>query len=154
MANRLVRLTPVSSTTNTPDAGAAFNQVNTMPINGLTNGSGICIDKSEYIYVSDSAKHVIYRYRKGDSVSHIFAGTYGSAGLADGQAGAAKFSAPAGLAVDNSGNVYVVDTGNSRIRKIDQNANVFTVAAIPAGSTGPGNIIVDASGYIYYMDRH
>lgn len=154
MANRLVRLTPVSAATSTPDAGASFNQVNTLPINGLTNGSGVCIDHSETLYVSDATKHVIYKYRKGDSVSHIFAGAYGTSGLADGQAGAARFNAPAGLAVDASGNVYVVDTGNSRIRKIDQNGNVFTVAAIPAGGTGPGGIAIDATGNIYYMDRH
>lgn len=152
MANRLVRLTPVSSGTSTPDAGAAFNQINTQPISGLADGAGVCIDKSESIYVTDYTKHVIYRYRKGDSASKIFAGAYGVSGNADGAYSTARFNQPAAICVDNSGNLYVVDAGNALIRRIDQNANVFTVASIPAAAGFIGGITVDASGNIYYID--
>lgn len=152
MANRLVRITPVSSTTSTPDAGASFNQINTQPINGLADGAGVCIDRSENIYVADFTKHVIYRYQRGAAASQIFAGAYGVSGSSDGAYSAARFNNPSSICCDNSGNIYVIDSGNHLIRKIDQNANVFTVASIPAAAGQTGGITVDASGNIYYMD--
>ena len=152
MANRLVRLTPVSAATSTPDAGAAFNKTNTQPITGLTTGAGICVDKSENIYVCDYANHVVYRYRKGDTQSYIFAGAYGQSGSSDGAYSAARFNQPTAICVDNSGNVYLIDSGNALIRRIDQNANVTTVASIPSPADETGGIAIDASGNIYYMD--
>jgi DNA-binding beta-propeller fold protein YncE len=47
----------------------------------------------------------------------LFAGTY-TPGFADGPASVAKFDFPTGLAFDPSGNLYVADAGNARIRKI------------------------------------
>jgi len=152
MANRVVRLTPVSASTYTPDAGAAFNQINVQPINGLVDGSGLVIDKGDNIYVADYDKHVIYKYQRGNTASRIFAGAYGVSGLADGQGSDARFNAPTSMAVDNSGFLYVVDSGNARIRRIDPNGNVFTVAAIPAAAGQTGGIAVDSSGNIYFVD--
>lgn len=152
MANRLVRLTPVTAATSTPDAGAAFNKTNVQPITGLADGAGVCIDRSENIYVTDFTKHVIYRYRRGDAASQIFAGAYGVSGSSDGAYSAARFNAPSAICVDNSGNLYVVDSGNALIRRIDQNANVYTVASIPAAAGQVGDIAVDASGNIYFVD--
>jgi len=152
MANRLVRLTPVSITTSTPDAGAAFNQINVQPILGLTDGAGVCIDRAENLYVTDFTQHVIYKLQRGSSTSRIFVGAYGVSGLADGQGSDARFNAPAGIAVDNAGFLYVVDSGNARIRKVTPNGNVYTVAAIPPAFGEVGDITVDASGNIYYID--
>jgi len=47
------------------------------------------------------------------------AGTADSSGFANGVATAAQFAAPEGVAVDSSGNLYVADTYNHRIRKIE-----------------------------------
>lgn len=151
MANRVVRYTPVTDATST-DSGAAFNKVNVQPINGLADGAGICVDKSDTIYVTDFTKHVVYKYRRGDTASKILAGTYGTSGFADGQGGAARFNAPAAIACDNSGNLYVVDSGNALIRRIDPNGNVYTIGSIPAATGQVGDICVDASGNIYYVD--
>ena len=153
MANRLIRLTPVSIATSTPDAGAAFDQINTMPVNGLTHGAaGVCIDRSENIYVCDSSNHVIYRYQKGAAASQIFAGAYGQSGHVDGAYSAARFNQPTSICVDNSGFLYVIDSGSMFIRRIDQNANVFTVASIPASAGSARGIAVDFTGNIYYLD--
>ena len=153
MPNRVVRLTPVSGATSTPDAGFAFNQINVQPINGLVDGSGLVIDRSENIYVADYAKHVIFKYRRGDTASQIFAGAYGVSGLADGQGSDARFNGPTAMAVDNSGNLYVIDSGNARIRRVDPNGRVFTIAAIPAAAIEEANgIAVDSSGNIYFVD--
>lgn len=152
MANRLVRITPVTAATSTPDAGNAFNKINVQPITGLADGAGVCVDMSENIYVTDYTKHVIYRYRRGDSASKIFAGAYNQSGSADGAYSVARFNQPSAICCDKSGNLYVVDAGNALIRRIDQNANVYTVASIPAASGQPGDIAVDASGNIFYID--
>ena len=59
----------------------------------------------------------------------------GAVGSADGSGLSATFSSPFGLTVDSSGIVYVADTGNSKIRKIDTNSNVTTFAGSTSGST-------------------
>ena len=123
-----------------------------LPITGLSTGVGLAIDRSEYIYVSDYAKHVIYRYRRGATASQIFAGAYNQSGNKDGQGSVARFNAPAALCVDKSGRVWIVDSGNALIRRMDPNGNVFTVAAIPAADAAQiGGIAVDDSENLYYV---
>jgi DNA-binding beta-propeller fold protein YncE len=151
MANKLIRLNPVSSAS---DAEGSFTEQKIIqPVTGMVDGMGIAIDVSEYIYIADFDRHVIFRARQGgDSV--VFAGQLGTSGFADGQAGAARFDRPSHVAVPPSGEVYVVDSGNARIRRIDQNANVFTVAAIPAiGSDQIGGFAVTKSGTLYLIDN-
>jgi len=153
MANRLVRLRPISASTSTPEISGSEQQVQ-LPITGLVDGAGVAVDRSEYIFVADYEKHVIFRHRKGSATSNIWVGAYGVPGLADGQGSSARFTNPSHLAVDRSGVLWVVDSGNNRIRRIDQNANVFTVAAIPAvGADQIGGIAVDDSGIIYLVDN-
>lgn len=153
MANRLVRLRQVSAATNTPDAGF-LSQIMPIPVTGMTDGAGICIDRSENIYICDADNHVIFRVQKHGN-SKIFAGTYGVSGNSDGQAGSASFNKPTAIACDPRGFLYVVDTGNALIRRIDDNANVTTVASIPAEGAGdePGGITVDAGGDIFLIDN-
>src|SRR6185437_6709923 len=95
-----------------------------------------------------------------------FAGTAGSAGSADGQASAARFNFPRGVAVDSGGNVYVADSGNNTIRKISPAGLVQTLAgsAGAAGSSdgsasaarfnGPSGVAVDAGLNVYVADSN
>jgi sugar lactone lactonase YvrE len=153
MANKVYKLRPISATTNTPDAGDGQAQLVPIPINGLVNAGGVAVDASENIYVSDLAQHVIYRWRRGSPQSSIFAGAYGVSGLADGQGATARFNAPTSISCDRSGVIWVVDSGNARVRRIDQNGNVFTVTAIP-GPVSPSVIIVaDSSDKLYLIDE-
>lgn len=152
-ANRLVRLRQVSTATNTPDSGSGRVQIHPFPVTGMTDGAGLCIDKGGVIYICDAENHVIFRVKRGQT-SKIFAGSYGSSGSNDGQAGNAKFNKPTGIACDPRGFLYVVDTGNNLIRRIDDNANVFTVASIPAEmSDYVGGIAVDDGGDIFLIDN-
>ncbi|MDR6457102.1 sugar lactone lactonase YvrE [Chryseobacterium vietnamense] len=87
----------------------------------------------------------------------------GTEGYADGNVNSAMFNRPAGVAVDDVGNVYVADTGNYRLRKITPSGNVSTLAGdgtqgFADGSpnivkfNGINDLIVDAFGNIYVSD--
>ncbi|MFI5192908.1 MAG: NHL repeat-containing protein [Chitinophagales bacterium] len=84
-------------------------------------------------------------------------------GFADGTATTAEFSSPYSVAVDNSGNVYVADYGNNRIRKITPDGTTSTFAgsgtagtADGAGAaaqfTQPRSVAVDAAGNVFVCD--
>lgn len=153
MANKLYYLRPVSATTNTPDAGSGMVQLMPIAINGLNDAGGVTTDPSENVYVSDVVNHVIFKWRRGQANSVVFAGGYGVSGLADGQGANARFNAPTSIACDKSGVIWVVDSGNARIRRIDQNGNVFTVAEIP-GPVSPNVVIAtDSADKLYLIDE-
>jgi len=97
------------------------------------------------------------------ALSTVFAGsTYG---YVNAMGASAKFSRPYGLAIDHAGNIYVADSGNRIIRRINSTGNVRTLAGSPAGGyadgTGtaagfsfPGGVTVDVVGNIYVADTY
>jgi sugar lactone lactonase YvrE len=92
------------------------------------------------------------------------AGQVGTSGDVDGPGAQARFHLPNTLAVDQTGNLYVADTGNNLIRKISPDGVVSTFAGSPGGhgsADGPGGsaqfwapfgIAVDAAGNVYVAD--
>jgi sugar lactone lactonase YvrE len=101
------------------------------------------------LFVSESGNHSI---RKADINGTVitFAGN-GARGYRDGKGTSATFASPSDLAFDAKGDLYVVDTGNLAIRKIDAAANVTTVFQWPdiGGSASPAAIAVDKAGILY-----
>ena len=67
----------------------------------------------------------------------------------------AEFNGPYGVAVDASGNVYVTDKFNHRIRKITSEGDVSTLAggSTPAQFNGPIGVAVDSSDNVYVADQ-
>jgi len=94
---------------------------------GLNRPIGITSDGTN-LYVTEFEKHVIRKIDQAGNVS-IFAGTFGSAGSLPGQGTAASFNQPNGITSDGT-NLYVVDTDNHVIRKIDQQGNVSLFAGV------------------------
>ena len=96
---------------------------------GLTNlsaSSGICFDSANYLYYSGGNR--IYRYNPNNGTVQPFVGN-GVAGNFDGQGPVfSAFSNPAALACDQADNIYVWDSGNATIRRVDPNQNVTTLA--------------------------
>lgn len=147
-ADKLIKIRPVTAATSTAESGNSFLAKSLVSITDLEDGYGV-VTKGELIYVSDPTLHVIFKKFKGGE-SSVFAGELEEDGFADGQGSDARFDTPSAMCIDNSGNIYVVDKGNQKIRKITENGNVYTVAAI-TGST-PTGIAIDDSNNIYLLD--
>lgn len=90
----------------------------------------LAVDKEDNIYVADTLNHVI---RKIDSTGNTttIAGVYGKRDYVNGDVKTACFNEPSDIIVDDKGIIYVADTGNQCIRKIEGNT-VSTIAGTPA----------------------
>ena len=110
---------------------------------------GVAVDSAGNVYVADTNNHCI---RKIDNTVNrnvsIYAGIPGTYGYADGIWSAATFKNPERVAADSAGNVYVADTGNNIIRKIDTSRNVSTMTS----AKSPKGIAVDSAGNVYVAD--
>jgi streptogramin lyase len=108
---------------------------------GFNSPAGVAIDSNGIIYVSSSNEHKIIKVSPNGTKS-TFAGT--NVGYMDGPAATAKFQYPRSIAIDSTNNMYIVDTNNYIIRKIDTSGIVTTLAGTKSveGSddapTGPG----------------
>ncbi|MDR2207675.1 MAG: hypothetical protein LBE22_01680 [Azoarcus sp.] len=122
---------------------------------------GIAIDAADNLYVVDRDNHRIRKVTPGGEISTL-AGC-GTAGDADGLGSVARFNHPFDIAIDASGNLYVADTRNYRIRRISPQGEVSTLAGNgTAGDTdgqgsaaqflGPHGIAIDAAGNLYVTD--
>jgi len=90
--------------------------------------TAVAADRSGNIYIADKLNHRIRRCSPSGQVTTL-AGN-GLPGATDGPAATASFYEPSGIACDTLGNVYVCDTRNYKIRKIDSFGQVTTLAGI------------------------
>jgi len=88
--------------------------------------SGLALAADGTLYVADTGNNAIRRIAPDGNVSTI-AGD-GVAGCVDGPGAQARFNGPVGVAVDATGRVIVADTYNDRIRRIDRDGVVTTIA--------------------------
>ena len=125
--------------------------------------TGIAIDAAGNLYVVDTGNGTIRKITSGGVVTTL-AGTAGRVGSADGAPGAASFNSPTGITVDRAGNVYVADSINRTLRKIDAAGNVTTVVGVADGLSGvrlgalpghlnrPFHLAFDSTGSLYCTD--
>lgn len=114
---------------------------------------GVAVDSAGNVYVADYMSHAIRKVTPAGVVTTL-AGTLGTEGNSDGTGTAALFRGPMGVAVDSTGNVYVMDTGNRAVRKITAAGVVTTVASNSSGAHfgESRGIAVDGSGTVYVSD--
>jgi len=126
---------------------------------------GIAADSAGTVYVADTGNATVRKITAAGLVSTL-AGTAGSKGTNDATGAAAHFAAPAGVTVDSGGNVYIIDSEASTLRKITSAGVVTTLAgaAYSNGSTNgagttvarfntPFDLAVDSAGNIYVSDH-
>lgn len=124
---------------------------------------GLVVDGSGDIFVADRGNRVIRRVSPEGVVSTI-AGVAGQGGSADGAIGDARFMAPAGLALDTAGILYLTDAAHHTVRRVVPGENVSTLAgAAPLSGSADGTrsaalfneprgITRDAQGNFYVAD--
>jgi len=99
---------------------------------------GVVFDQMGNAFVADTGNHTIRRVVLATGAVSTIAGSPGVSGSADGSGAVARFKSPWGLAIDtNSGfsTIYIADSGNNTIRRLDVANNQVTTIA---GTAGPG----------------
>lgn len=125
--------------------------------------AGVAVDAAGDLFIADTVNNVIRKVSASSGNISTVAGntTQGFAG--DGAAATlAELYLPTGVFVDASGNLFVADRGNNRIRKVSTSGTITTVAgsgsgvssgdggaATSAGLASPTNVVLDASGNIF-----
>jgi serine/threonine protein kinase, bacterial len=116
-----------SGSANGSGSAASFNYVNS-----------VAVDANGNVFVADVGNNLVRKVTPAGLVTTL-AGT-GSAGSANGPGSAASFNSNFGIAVDSVGNVYVADTGNNLIRKIDLGIGQLAVTWSPPSNSGTSAI--------------
>jgi secreted PhoX family phosphatase len=178
--NVLREISPVPGTTNWMVSTMAGQGPET---NGTANGTntaaqfyapaGLAFDPQGNLFLADQHNNLIRKVTPSGTnwVVSTIAGHNslkgGSAGSTDGTNTTAQFNAPAGIAVDTNGNVYVADEDNSTIRKLTPTGSNWVTTTIGgrAGMTGASNgagtnalfsycfgLTVDGAGSVFVAD--
>ena len=159
--HKIRKITPAGVVSTLAGSGSASSTDGTGVSASFNAPSGISVDGNGNLYVTDFSTNKIRKVTPAGVVSTL-AGS-GSVGSVDGTGVSASFNGPESVAVDGSGNIYVADANNNKIRKITPMGEVSTLAG--NGSVGsadgmgpsasfsyPGGIAVDGSGTIFVAD--
>jgi len=142
----------------TGDGGVVMRSEFDLPV-------GLAIDKVGNVYIADQVNNRVRKITLTGVISTVAgSGEKGYAGD-NGPATAAQLSLPAGVAIDNIGNLYIADGGNYRIRKVDANGIIVTIAGKSTGRYNGDNwpatdaaigfatgVALDGPGNIYITD--
>ncbi len=168
--NHAIRRIVVTTQSVTTIAGSA-------PAGGSTDGvgsaarfdypGGVAADGAGNLYVSDMGNDTIRKIVLATRSVTTLAGKAGYDGTEDGIGSAARFWAPAGMAVDGAGNLYVAERGNHTIRKIVLATGQVTTLAGRGESYGsadgigaaarfaePSAVSEDGAGNLYVADTY
>lgn len=132
----------------------------------FTNPIRVAVDKQGNLYITDYSNQSIRFVNYNTDIVTTIAGN-GSPGFSgDGSSGlGAQLDDPHDVVVDAAGNVYIADTLNARIRKVDTSGNISTYAGVGtfgySGDSGPAvnaqlwyptGLALDTSGNLYIAD--
>jgi len=142
------------------DGGAATNAELWVP-------TGIAVDSAGNLYIADDGNNVIRKVTAATGYISTVAGNGDEGESGDGgPATSAGMNSPYDVAVDTSGNIYISDTNNYRVRKVSAATGIITTIAgtgigsysgdggpaTSANMTQPMGLAVDATGNIYFVD--
>jgi uncharacterized protein (TIGR03437 family) len=131
----------------------------------LNHPTHLAVDSFDNLYVSDTGNHRVRVLSPGGSIQ-TFAGTGKSTFSNDGlPAAQSNLASPSGLAIDQSGAVYIAEPAQHRIRKVNPSGIMTTIAgnslrgyagdgqpALSATLNSPGALAIDAQGNLWIAD--
>jgi sugar lactone lactonase YvrE len=135
------------------------------PAAKISKPRDVAVDSAGNLYIADSYNNRIRKVTLDGRINTVAgSGTAGYSGDS-GSATAAMMRLPSGMALDSSGNLYIADSSDNRIRKIAPDGAINTVAGSgTAGYSGdggsatmaqlnsPNHVVVDPSGNLYIAD--
>jgi sugar lactone lactonase YvrE len=150
----------VGGTQSGDDGGAAVDA-------DLGHPAGVAVADDNTVFVSDLGSHSVWRVDTSGTMTTV-AGTgregFGGDG---GPATEATLGHPSGVAIGPDGAVYIADTDNNRIRRVDPDGTITTVAGtgderftsdeVPARQSAlalPQGVAVDTDGALYIADTN
>ena len=134
----------------------------------ISNPTGLVIDKNGNLYFSDTGNERIRKINTKTGIITTIAGTGKKSKTKDGiLAIESNLSNPLGLAIDKNGNLFYVDRGTNRVRKIEITTGIVTtiVGTGKSGFSGDGGLATaaklsnptgigfDKAGNLYVVDR-
>ncbi|MES2692401.1 MAG: hypothetical protein V4773_02935 [Verrucomicrobiota bacterium] len=126
--------------------------------------TGIYIDASDYLFVTDDGEHNVRRITPTGAVTTIAGSISGASGTVDGRGTNARFKGPHGVTQDRAGNTYVCETAAYVVRKIAADGTVTTIAGkadVSGHVDGPGGdarfiypseIVANRAGDLFVAD--
>jgi len=131
----------------------------------LNYPGGAAVDAAGNVFIADTRNHRIRKVTPGGIITTIAGNGATGFGGDGGPATSAQLSYPWSIAMDGAGNLFIADTGNHSIRKVDPTGVISTVAGVgtrgfsgdggPASSaqlTNPNGVSVDATGNLVIAD--
>jgi trimeric autotransporter adhesin len=126
---------------------------------------GVAVDTAGNLYIAEFSNNRVRKVGTDGNISTLAGSGVSAYGGDGGQAGSAQLNGPQSVAVDTTGNVYVADTANNRVRKVAPNGVITTVAGTGlAGFSGDGGqgvnaqvgspdaVAVDSAGNVFIAD--
>jgi uncharacterized protein (TIGR03437 family) len=127
---------------------------------------GLARDQSGNLYFADGNNNRIRKITPSGIISTFAGNGMGLFAGDGGQATGASINIPSDVAIDTSGNLYIADSGNNRVRKVDPTGIITTAAgtanngfsgdggpAVEAELNFPAGVITDGTGGVYVADR-
>src|SRR5438552_3271899 len=166
MAALVLAVPALSQTINTV-AGGGAGDGGDATIANLNSPASVAVDSSGNLYIADLGNERIRKIAAATGIITTVAGNGVPGCAGDGGAATnANLSVPSGVAVDASGNLYIADNSNHRIRKVTAATGIITTvagngspsfagdggAATSASLNSPSGVALDASGNLYIAD--
>jgi sugar lactone lactonase YvrE len=162
-ANGIISTYAGGGTTGLGDGGPASQA-------RLSSIYGLAIAPDNSLIIVDTFNHRIRRVDRNGIITTVAGNGAGGYAGDSGPATSAELNHPTGVAYDSSGNLYIADFSNLRVRKVDTNGVITTVAgngqadtagvglgdglpATLASISGPYSVAVDNSGNLYVSDQ-
>ena len=155
--------TAPSGTDQLGDGGPAVSAI-------LSGPQSVAVDAGGNLYIADDFNNLVRTVNAATGIITVVAGggtATGTDGFGDGGAATnAQLSNPSGVALDDSGNLYIADAGDNLVRRVDMTSGVITVVggngnsgysgdgglAKAATLSSPQGVAVDAANNVYVAD--